>query len=79
VPIVIVGATDARRISSVLVDNVAGGALPCATCTNWATADRRDSRAEELFDSEPRWAVTRQAAEESACAWTAPGLPTTSL
>ncbi len=67
VPIVIVGRDlTNRKVSSLLVDNEAGGAL--ALCHLIELGHRRIAIVrgpEELFDTEPRWAGVRRAAAES--------------
>ncbi len=66
VPIVIVGRDlTGRGISSVLVDNEAGGALAMRHLHQLGHRKIAVIRGpEELFDSEPRWAGARRAAEE---------------
>ncbi|MGB6973064.1 MAG: LacI family DNA-binding transcriptional regulator [Terracidiphilus sp.] len=66
VPIVIVGRDlTNRRISSVLIDNEAGGALALRHLCELGHRRIAVIRGpEELFDSEPRWAGARRAAAE---------------
>jgi LacI family transcriptional regulator len=68
VPIVIIGRDLSERgINSVLVDNEAGGALAMRHLIELGHRKIAVIRGpEEMFDSEPRWAGIRQAAE-SAC------------
>ena len=67
VPIIIVGRDlTGRRISSVLVDNEAGGALALRHLHQLGHRKIAVIRGpEELFDSEPRWAGVRCAAAET--------------
>lgn len=67
VPIVIVARDlTSRRISSVLVDNEAGGALAMRhLCTLGHRRIAVIRGPEELFDSEPRWAGMRRVAVEA--------------
>jgi DNA-binding LacI/PurR family transcriptional regulator len=67
VPIVIVGRDlTARRITSVLVDNHAGGALAMRHLLSLGHRRIAVIRGpEEMFDSEPRWAGIRHAAAEA--------------
>jgi LacI family transcriptional regulator len=67
VPVVIVGRDlTARGISSVLVDNQAGGALGMHHLLELGHRQIAVIRGpEELFDSEPRWAGVQQAAAEA--------------
>ncbi|HUY82460.1 MAG TPA: LacI family DNA-binding transcriptional regulator [Acidobacteriaceae bacterium] len=67
VPIVIVGRDlTERRITSVLVDNRAGGALMMRHLASLGHRNIAVIRGpEELFDSAPRWAGIRQAATEA--------------
>ncbi len=67
VPIVIVGRDlTARKISSVLVDNEAGGALAMRHLCNLGHRKIAVIRGpEELFDSEPRWKGVQCAAAEA--------------
>ena len=67
VPIVILGRDlTARNVSSVLVDNEAGGALAMRHLSELGHRRIAVIRGpEELFDSEPRWAGIRRAAAEA--------------
>lgn len=67
VPIVILGRDlTGRRISSLLVDNEAGGALAYCHLVEGGHREIAIIRGpEELFDSEPRWAGVRRAAAEA--------------
>jgi LacI family transcriptional regulator len=67
VPIVIVGRDlTGRKISSLFVDNEAGGALALRHLSELGHRKIAVIRGpEELFDSEPRWAGVRRAAEEA--------------
>ena len=67
VPIVIVGRDlTARKISSLFVDNEAGGSLALRHLSELGHRRIAVIRGpEELFDSEPRWAGVRRAAEEA--------------
>lgn len=67
VPIVIVGRDlTNRKFSSLLVDNEAGGALAMRHLTDFGHRRIAVIRGpEELFDSEPRWAGVRRAAEDA--------------
>ena len=67
VPIVIVGRDlTERRISSVAVDNEAGGALAMGHLCDLGHRRIAVIRGpEEMFDSEPRWAGIRRAATEA--------------
>ena len=67
VPIVIVGRDlTTRQISSLFVDNDAGGALALRHLSELGHRKIAVIRGpEELFDSEPRWAGVRRAAEEA--------------
>jgi LacI family transcriptional regulator len=67
VPIVIVGRDlTSRKISSVLVDNEAGGALTMRHLCELGHRRIAVIRGpEELFDSEPRWAGVRRVAAEA--------------
>lgn len=67
VPIVIVGRDlTARKICSLFVDNEAGGALALRHLSELGHRRIAVIRGpEELFDSEPRWAGVRRAAEEA--------------
>lgn len=67
VPIVIVGRDlTGRKISSLFVDNEAGGALALRHLSELGHRKIAIIRGpEELFDSEPRWAGVRRAAEEA--------------
>lgn len=67
VPIVIVGRDlTARKISSVLVDNEAGGALAVRHLCSLGHRRLAVIRGpEQLFDSEPRWAGVRRGAAEA--------------
>jgi LacI family transcriptional regulator len=67
VPIVIVGRDlTERRISSMLVDNEAGGAMAMRHLCELGHRKIAVIRGpEELFDSEPRWAGIRRAAVEA--------------
>ena len=67
VPIVIVGRDlTSRRISSVLVDNEAGGALAMRHLCELGHRRIAVIRGpEELFDSEPRWAGVQRVAAEA--------------
>ncbi|MGB8259906.1 MAG: LacI family DNA-binding transcriptional regulator [Terracidiphilus sp.] len=67
VPIVIVGRDlSARHIRSVLVDNEAGGALALGHLHSLGHRRIAVIRGpEEMFDSAPRWAGVRHAAEEA--------------
>ena len=70
VPIVIVGRDmTGRRISSLLVDNEAGGALAMRHLHSLGHRRIAVIRGpEELFDSEPRWAGAQRAAAEAGIA-----------
>jgi len=67
VPIVIVGRDlTGRKISSLFVDNEAGGALALRHLSGLGHRKIAVIRGpEELFDSEPRWAGVKRAAEEA--------------
>jgi LacI family transcriptional regulator len=67
VPVVIVGRDlTSRRISSVLVDNEAGGALALRHLCGLGHRRIAVIRGpQELFDSEPRWAGVRRAAADA--------------
>ena len=67
VPIVIVGRDlTGRKISSLFVDNEAGGALAMRHLSELGHRKIAFIRGpEELFDSQPRWAGVRRAAEEA--------------
>ena len=67
VPIIILGRDlTGRRISSLLVDNEAGGALAMRHLCDLGHRDIAVIRGpEELFDSEPRWAGVQAAAAKS--------------
>ena len=67
VPIVILGRDlTSRRVSSVFVDNEAGGALAMRHLCELGHRRIAVIRGpEELFDSEPRWAGARRAAAEA--------------
>lgn len=68
VPIVIVGRDlTGRRVSSLLVDNEAGGALAMRHLIDLGHRHIAVIRGpQELFDSEPRWAGAERAAGEAA-------------
>jgi DNA-binding LacI/PurR family transcriptional regulator len=70
VPIVIVGRDlTNRNVSSLLVDNEAGGALALRHLTELGHRKIAIVRGpEELFDTEPRWAGIRRAATEAGIA-----------
>jgi DNA-binding LacI/PurR family transcriptional regulator len=67
VPIVIIGRDlTTRKFSSLLVDNEAGGALAMRHLSDLGHRRIAVIRGpDELFDSEPRWAGVRRAAEEA--------------
>jgi DNA-binding LacI/PurR family transcriptional regulator len=66
VPIVVVGRDlTARRFSSVAIDNEAGGALAMRHLCDLGHREIAVIRGpEEMFDSEPRWAGVKRAADE---------------
>jgi len=70
VPIVIVGRDlTEKRVSSLLVDNEAGGALAFRHLANLGHRRIAIIRGpEELFDTEPRWAGAQRAAAEAGIA-----------